>query len=50
MGERLEPKTIRLSPTMWAALEALAAHEKRSISNLIEVLLARALTEQPEHG
>ncbi len=44
MPERIA-RSIRFSPELWAALEALAARQNRSVNNLLETLAMKAVGE-----
>ncbi len=44
MPERIA-RSIRMTPELWAALEALAARQNRSVNNLLETLAMKAVGE-----
>lgn len=40
-------KSIRFTPSLWAAIEAEAARQNRSVNNLIAVVMTEFLRNQP---
>ena len=47
MAERIT-KSIRLPAELWDALEEEAREHKRSVNNLVEVILTMAVDDPPE--
>ena len=45
MPESPTAKSIRFTPTLWAAIEAEAARQNRSITNWLATVAAKALEE-----